>query len=123
MTDEPMTCTIHEQHKNDPTTWNGMRGGWLESSTWYISFGISGMYEVTSRKLLKLLRQDEMETLHKRLSLEQPDRSLGDLYRDDVITMSQFIDLSAYLIDIIIEDITKQEMLGLEQHIPSLEEE
>ena len=55
MTDEPMTCTIHELHKNNPHT-GTMQGGWLESSTWYISFGKAGMFEVTSEKLLELLR-------------------------------------------------------------------
>ena len=55
--DEEITCTIYELHKNNPA--NGiMQGGWLESSTWYISFGEAGMFEVTSEKLLKLLQDD-----------------------------------------------------------------
>lgn len=108
MTDEQMTCTIYELHKNNPHT-GTMRGGWIESSKWHISFGRAGVYEVTSDKLLKLLQHDEVKTLYDRLTLEHPNSSLGDLYHDGVINMGQLVGLMDYLVPFHIENITKEE--------------
>ena len=50
----------------------------------------------------RLLTDEAMKerlTLYERLCLEYPNRSLGDLCRNDVITIPQLIELCLYLME------------------------